>query len=715
MIRGTLWADEAVELVDPLALLPLPEDDRTLFRTFPGAVDRGEMHWVAEGDGWTFETRLPRRYGALGRLDRGVWANGGWYPQPVVDGELVLAGWQVEVSGEGVVTVNGAVGQGGASWGGRAERVALAVLPEGRVRQLAPGLRLVEDGRARPRRDAELVEAAAPLGGREVLVVEAPQLRRLMRPGPGVAFLSDRAFRMTRGLERYHRAAVARGLLSAALPLVDPWERDLAAQALGDVYAAGLTDAREVLKWASWIPQVDELLYDGSVPFVGELFGEVFSADPVADDLAEVVGGRTPGRVAAAKLDDRYGGGTALAVTQAWLAGGEAEGVDLAWLAGWRAPYPEQDLVLEVDGSAVTVERRADEDAPVEAVVVAVDDERLTWVAGPGPGSERFELHVPPKRVALDPDEHVLQTSRVRDRWPTRWTTVLAAFPMTWNLTDGTFAAFASWTLRRQYDTHHLYNGALFTDARNTVGLSGTYRYAFGPLKDRRSRPHRLYAGSTVGLLDPDYRPTDAGVAAVGASFSYVYDSRVSFDFPLSGERFQVTVDGGFVPGSTMTWGAVRTRASGVRSPHPRVAAGARVTGGKAVGDVEHRLLSLGGAGQLRGVPSNAALGRELATAATELRVAPVRNASSWGPLFWLAELQVCGGLEGGVVRQATLLDEVEVDRVAAYGWTAGLAGVGDVFGARPTLAGLTIAQPLYLSTGEERPVQVLVRWTQAL
>ncbi|MFN7145276.1 MAG: hypothetical protein ACK4YP_15995, partial [Myxococcota bacterium] len=42
-VRGTVTYDEPVALVDPLAALPPPPDDRTLFRTFPGAADTGAV------------------------------------------------------------------------------------------------------------------------------------------------------------------------------------------------------------------------------------------------------------------------------------------------------------------------------------------------------------------------------------------------------------------------------------------------------------------------------------------------------------------------------------------------------------------------------------------------------------------------------------------------------------------------------------------------
>ena len=51
-IRGVLSVDEpGVWLADPLALLPDAPDDRTTFRTWPGAPERGEVQWAPAGEG----------------------------------------------------------------------------------------------------------------------------------------------------------------------------------------------------------------------------------------------------------------------------------------------------------------------------------------------------------------------------------------------------------------------------------------------------------------------------------------------------------------------------------------------------------------------------------------------------------------------------------------------------------------------------------------
>ncbi|MFT5458225.1 MAG: hypothetical protein ACI9K2_004730, partial [Myxococcota bacterium] len=99
-VRGTVHTeglDDATWL-DALSRLPGAPNDLQLFRTFPGRPSTGEVHWTVTDDGLVFETRLPRRYGAIGATSHGLMANGGWYPQPVTESSaLPLVEWEVTV------------------------------------------------------------------------------------------------------------------------------------------------------------------------------------------------------------------------------------------------------------------------------------------------------------------------------------------------------------------------------------------------------------------------------------------------------------------------------------------------------------------------------------------------------------------------------------------------------------------------------------------
>ena len=99
------------------------------------------------------------------------------------------------------------------------------------------------------------------------------------------------------------------------------------------------------------------------------------------------------------------------------------------------------------------------------------------------------------------------------------------------------------------------------------------------------------------------------------------------------------------------------------------------------------------------------------ALAAWELRTAPLRNVSVPGWLVWGSELQLSTGLEG-------LVAHTRDGAQQALGATAGITGVGDIFGAEPYLLGLTAGWPLVWSDGirAERRVmpELYLRWTQA-
>lgn len=741
-VEGTLRVEGAAtwSAEDPLARLPQPEDDITLYRTFPGAEDRGELVWSRESDEvLRFTTRLPRRFGATGALTGdGLWANGGWYPVVLVEGQLVVADWQASVTlpPHAVGVLNGQAGEGSLAWTGRADRLALAVLPGGRISNLDSGLVLVERGITRSRRDEELVRVWRDSwppelhGPRQLVVVEMPDLRRLVRAGPGVLFLSDLAFRVSPPLYRYHRRPVARGMLQAALPVEDPWGRDLAAAAFAARYGERLdvNDATGVVHLFAFLPWVDALLYSGNTSFHAELFGETFPGDPLGDDLAEVFAPRVDGQVLATKLDDLYGPGTADAIARQLVWGASlAEsarkaGVDPAVIELWRRPYPDQDLKLSVGAAdgvwSATVRRLAPADAPPEPLVLQVDRQRLVKELPAGSSTLVYTLGERPRRVVLDPDGHVHQSSNVYDRWPTRWTLVGTVSPESVNLSARSFEGVATARARRLYDTRNAFDAYAFSDEKNLFGVQLAYNRYYGDLLDRRQRPMRLTPWVSAALLSPSFRPTDEGRLALDVGLSFARDTRRGAAFPLSGTRLGASIDGGTIPGTDHVWASVGVNGAALYSPHPRVVLAGRLSLGQAVGDIDHRLYSLGGSSAMRGIPPGVVVGRQRVLAGFELRALPFRDLSvplAW--IYWLNQVQLHAGLEAGWSGQASLAEDSSAfdGHYAALGWTAGALVLVDGLGTIPGMAGITLAQGRWQSPGflEPAPVQVLLRFSQ--
>jgi hypothetical protein len=715
-----------VELFDPagtslhdlLSALPLPADDLQLRRTFPGAVQAGRLRLLPreptrESERALFVSVLPERVDASGYVSgRGLFANGLWHPQPMHHQELALVDWEVELwVPEGSVGVlNGVVLEARAEdrllrWKGRAERLALAVLPGGRVQRHAVAggvLRIVDAGPRRPRRDAELVallEASWPgPTPPDLTVVESPSWRRLVRTGPGTLFLSDMAFRLSRGLWSYHHSAVRRGLLRAGLPLVDPDLRELVADTLAERVAEG-PDARKTLGWLSWIPQIDDLLYDGSLPFYSEVFDEQWPGDPVLDDLAELSARKAPGRVLQHRIDHRLGEGTALGLARRLLQGTDPEqalaeigltGEGFEELRRLAGPTDLRvDLRREGEAFVARVERRAEPDAPAEAIILRIDEQEQAWLAGPGPALLRQPLEERPRSIEIDPHGDVDQ-SPLFDRWPRRWTVVASAFPAELNLSDGRITAYADLTFRRQYDTRWLFDLGLATDARDLVRAQAGVFHFRGPLQDRRSRPLRLWALAGPALLDPRYRPTEDGRIALGGGLGFAWETRVDTDMPMRGYRLSSSVDGGLIPGSTARWGGLRSGLTGLLPLGGRLALAGRASGGLAVGEVEHRLISLGGSGGVRGLPAADLLGHQAAVVGVEGRWNALRYTNIPLPLAWLSQLQLSAGLDAGLLRVAP--GSPSEGGWRATGWALGLGGKADLLGARPTYAAITVA-----------------------
>lgn len=718
VVRGTLSVDDpSVALTDPLARLPQPASDRALFRAFPGAPSVGEVTWepIAAFPGTVrFVARLPRRYGDVGWLSRGLWADGGWYPQPLdAEGRPPVATWDVTVRlPEGPTGVlNGAVGEGTLRWRGEADRAALAVLRDAVVTEVDVGVgRLVVVEHARRERAAHRLYASAldgwPLASPpDVVVVEDVDLDRLARAAPGMVYVSDRAGRLLPGLAPYHRAPLRRAMVAAAVPLADGWAREFVASA--KTAAAGDPSVRDLLGWFSWNPVVDALLYDGTLPYFSDVFGEPFGGPP---GLWEALGPAIPGRAAAVQLADLRGEGAPSAFAELLLGGAtletaaEATGLPATLVDAWSRPGGgDRDYEVERSGGGARVVRAAGPEAPAEVVVVEVDGERRTWLAGPG--ADARELG-PARRVRVDPDGHTLQDDRADDRWPARWTTVVNAGMYGIAPTQGNVDLEVSLYLRKQGATRGVWVLSADHDAQDLLGVELGYVAWLGPLIDRRRRQHSLMSWAGPAWLDPDFRPTGEGSVALGGGVQYAWDTRTDDHFPLGGHRWVAGVGGGFVPGSDERWASVTGSALQVVSPHPRHAGVARLKAGWASGDVEHRLLPLGGPADMRSIAEDAVVGNETVTLVGQWRAAAIRNASFPVGVGWLAGVHVAPGLEAGMSWR-------DGRRVAAVGGTLGMLVDVELLGARPSLAGFTAAAPLWTEGFDADAVQVYLDFVQ--
>ncbi|NOY25164.1 MAG: hypothetical protein GXP62_04745, partial [Oligoflexia bacterium] len=749
-IVGELTVDDprGLTFVDVLSMLPDPPDDRWIRRTFPFAVEHGTVRIMprADGQGAYFYAVLPRRGDASGTMPgRGIYANGLWYPQPELGDQVPTVSWDVELDlPEGVVGVlNDSVTDARDApatlrWSGSAERLALAVVPNGHIHELSqPGGRvlLVDRGPRRPRRDRLVQQTLAQAWPRteapRLVIVETPSWRRLVRAGPGLLFLSDNAFRVTGGLWRYHVNAVRRGLIEAAVPLADPSLRAFVADAVGTA-----SSPRRALGWLSWIPEIDSLLYDGNLPYFSEIFDEPWPSDPVRDDLLEILTPQAPGAVVAHRLDLRFGNGTAAGIADAlWSGLSLDDALDAAAVSRQdfdtaHALVPGEELRVDVqrDGSAhlLTVTRDAPETAPAEPVRVDIDGHSQVWLAGPGPDQLDQALPDRPRHVVVDPQGDVEQSPAL-DRWPRRWTATASFFPAELTFSDQRITAYADLVLRRQYDTRWLFDLGLTTDPEDILQAEFTILHYRGPLQDRRARPVRLWLSAGPSLLDPSFRPTDQAAIALGGSAGIAWETRVDTDLPMRGHRLSLGVDGGVVPagptastGIADSWAALRGSATALLPLDGRVVLAGRLRGGLATGGVQHRLLTLGGSGGVRGIPVTALVGDRSLSANTELRWQVLRNSSIPLWLGWLSQAQLSGGFDAGILHSPPSVNtDASADALTTtvVGWTAGLGGAVDLLGARPTFAGLMVGGLLQSHPFDLRPdggVEVYLRLDQS-
>ncbi len=731
------------DVADPLSVLPRAPDDLNQLRTFPGAVDTGSMQFQEVEPGvWTFETTLPRRFGGVGHTGHGTYASGAFYPQPLLDGRIPELDWVVDITlPDGRTGVVGnTVGTGTLHWEGSSDRVVVAMPRKARVETVQVGdatVRVV--GKRTPRRALlRAVETVLPETRiasedlTEVVLVEAPLRRRLVRPSADIALVSDRIFRLAPLFKPFHRHGFVKGVATAASPHEDGLARELDGAVRAEQWKAERKGggARGLTRAFTWVPQIDYLLSSRRIAFYSEIFEEAHPGDVVQDDLVETLAPHRPGSSVRIQLDDRYGAGTSEAVNQALHAGLtlpqalKSVDADPDLDHTWRRPMPPQDYVLEVGETAV-VTRETTPDAPLETVILRTvegdETQRLAVRLQPG---VPFDLG-PVDRVVIDPGRHVLQTSRTRDSWPQRPLRVTAAaFVNNINLTRFRITGSAIAWVRGRYDTKNVFSGSVYSSRASIVGGSLGYVRKFGPLKDGISRQHRVSFSLGPRVIDPRFLSSEDGPFSVAGSVRYSWDTRVSSDFPIRGQRLSIGATAGAFPGTSSRWASISASATGITSPHPRHAFAGRASVLAAASSRPDQLITLGGLGSMRSLPvlppcqlgpqedPCAQVAREAVLGAVEYRVAPLRNLSVPMLFVWGTELQLSFGLEGAAAR---LLD----GDGTAIGGTVAIGGLADMFGAEPTFMGVTGGWLLYANGIDyAEPLQpmpeIYLLWTQA-
>ncbi len=722
-IVGTLHATGLgdAQWMDPLVTLPSPTDELEQARSFPGKPNVGEVLFTPTAEGFSFTTQLPSRWEDVGVSPHGVFANGAWYPQPLLP-QLPEVHWTVHLTGpEGAVLVVGdAVGRGEVHWSGRADRASLAVLPSGRVTGItADGVdaQLVTRGpprgqlvrRLRDQLSLAVVEGA-PLVG---VVVEAPLRRRLARSGAGVAYVSDRAWRVFPGFYRLHHRGAVRAVAAAFSGRSSAWERELVGASLARLHDDRLVRRAKVdlLGLTRWIPLVDAAIYTREMPYQAELFKRVVPSDPAGDDLAERFAPTAPAPLVIAQLADREGAEAADQFATAMVLGSSVEaalaraGVPTDAFDALRVPYPAQDLRLTLDDTTATVTRDAPADAPPETVVLDADGTRVAIDLPRGASVTTIELPSAPHRVLLDPDRHVGQTSRLGDLRPApvRWT--LWGQLSSVNLGDAFVNAYITVGVRRADDDRNAFRLTLLTNQR--AWLTGRFawtRYA-GRLVQPTTREHAFTVGVDVGWLNPNFGAAD-GTASLGGTAAWAWDNRESILFPRRGARVSWAVSAGGLPGTDQAFFRSVGSLAGQASPHPRHVFAGRATVGYATTTIPQERLSFGGGLGVRGLPDDLIQTEGQITASAEYRGVPLHQGSLPLGLWWLRDLYLVGGFDAGVgVREG--------ETVAAVGAALGGGVIVDTFGLSPGAASLTFAWPLW-TTGvpeADRAFELYLTW----
>lgn len=496
----------------------------------------------------------------------------------------------------------------------------------------------------------------------------------------------------------------------------------------------------DILQPFGAIPDIDRMLQTPAFPFYDEYFGNPYAFDPLRDDVSRWHRADMGPRVLFGKLAARTGaasmGGAVGAYVRSlgepfpglpWLVLlRQRTGVDAAglWSAYARA-HPGLDFSVQLrrlpgrdarGRREVEVTARRDQiwgnpDAP-EWVGVRVDfmgrspgrgrSYRLSWDSA-GDGTERavrLPSDGPVAFVKVDAVESLLEVDaegrplKSNNRFPTGLRASLLAGVLSLDLATGDIDAYAGVAVRRDRDSRHQFYAQLFHDPSSLVGLGIGYSFFFGEQVDGVFRRNRLGISVDAALLDPAYAVVHSTPISVGAALSYRFDSRRVTLFPTRGFRARASVFGGYevsrggpALGEYGDYIGVDLEAQALAPLSRDHVIGIQVKAGLMTATLQHRLFSLGGASDLRGLPAGSSLGPGKIFMGAEWRHVFERDWDIPLPLARLRGVQGALFVETGWVgTDPRYLEEWRV------GFGYGLRFYLDLLGVLPGVTGFDVA-----------------------
>jgi hypothetical protein len=596
----------------------------------------------------------------------------------------------------------------------------------------------------------------AGLGGSpaDVTAFVVPSRTELVGVAPGVVLLSDRFGEVAPidATGRFHDRAAVRGFLRARIASVStaldpprdrPFADDLRAALLAELDEArrhghALT-MQELLGFAAFHPLVDQLLYAPQVPFPDVFFAgledrERFREDPMRA-FAPVAGGRRLLDAARAAHGAAFAGVAASLLdgrtpVRAALARGDVEPARIdAWLAAPSRPRNYRlGLVRSTRDESGFVHRievlrdvPPGAEQPIEPVEVEVTTASGETVHGhwEGRGTRGVVTLRTRERLAdvlLDPRQRLVQSPALADGHPRAddATThpfrppILQALTATYSAAEGRLDGVLDVALRRRFDLDTSWAFRLDSGPASTGGAV-RYLRGVGPKRDDNNRIGALSFGLEVERLRADFgEGADPGGSSAGRTgwagallVAGGVDTRTYRLDPRHGGALGAALRIGGVlrdDGSVSASVGAGVRGALMLPLGTRnallLAGGAGVTLGRPL---PGELQSLGGLGALRGLRSDALLGRGRVYAVAEYRATLLADLGwNLGGVVFVRELQL------GVFAGAGLVfDEWRADGVAGQD-VAGAADAGGGLrvhfhygGVQPGVLVLDVAVPL--------------------